>query len=167
MAAFESFQLPSYTGQQHLCYTELFAQLDQRDPLIKLANVFDSGSRGQQCWLANDYCLRSICHDPQALNGRIQIVQQADPKIACLQPAKQTSCSSIPTCIGTSSQRQKQNLFHARTPCFMRFVKALTTNAMNTAIKYPSSRPKTSHSRGCGLCLVLQADSSINSEQTT
>ncbi len=29
------------TGQQNLFHTELFSQLDQRDPLIQLANVID------------------------------------------------------------------------------------------------------------------------------
>ena len=47
------------TGQQHLFYTELFAQLDQTRPLIKLANVID--------WkVFEDAFSKHYCHD----NGR-------------------------------------------------------------------------------------------------
>ena len=47
------------TGQQNLFHTELFAQLDQRDPLIQLANVID--------WkVFEDAFSKHYCHD----NGR-------------------------------------------------------------------------------------------------
>ena len=47
------------TGQQNLFHTELFSQLDQRDPLIKLANVID--------WkVFEDAFSKHYCHD----NGR-------------------------------------------------------------------------------------------------
>ena len=47
------------TGQQNLFSTELFAQLDPRDPLIKLANVID--------WkVFEDEFSKHYCHD----NGR-------------------------------------------------------------------------------------------------
>ena len=47
------------TGQQNLFHTELFSQLDQRDPLIQLANVID--------WkVFEDALSKYYCHD----NGR-------------------------------------------------------------------------------------------------
>ena len=47
------------TGQGNLFHTELFAQLDQRDPLIKLASAID--------WkVFEDAFSKHYCHD----NGR-------------------------------------------------------------------------------------------------
>ena len=71
------------TGQQHLFYTELFAQLEQRDPLIKLANVID--------WkVFEDAFSKHYCHD----NGRPSKTNTLNckgsyPNTACLKPAKQ------------------------------------------------------------------------------
>ena len=63
------------TGQQNLLSTELFAQLDQRDPLIKLANVID--------WkVFEDEFSKHYCHDngrpsnkTNTLNGRVADAQ--------------------------------------------------------------------------------------------